>query len=121
MQLRTDNIGHFDNPTEKNIRKAVTYSGEGGQEGDIVKLMSNEDNFLSIWIGKRSVGHRMTLRTGPWKLDSAEKLSSEIVVDLMIRFLHNDSSALKNIQWTRPLDRVFLDNIMKLKNSTNTN
>ncbi len=36
MQLRTDNIGHFDNPTEKNIRKAVTYSGEGGQEGDIV-------------------------------------------------------------------------------------
>ncbi len=53
MQLRTDNIGHFDNPTEKNIRKAVTYSGEGGQEGDIVSawtetLFSDLYNWLHL-------------------------------------------------------------------------
>jgi hypothetical protein len=39
MQLRTDNIGHFDYPTEDNIKDAVVYSGEGGQKGDVVKLM----------------------------------------------------------------------------------
>ena len=79
MKLRTDTIGHFDNPTEDNIRDAVTYSGEGGHEGDIVKLMSDEESFLSIWVGKRSIGHRLTLKTGAWKLDSVEKQSSEIV------------------------------------------
>ena len=36
MELRTDTIGHFDSPTENNIRDAVVYSGEGGQEVDIV-------------------------------------------------------------------------------------
>ena len=118
MKLRTDTVGHFNNPTEDNIRDAVTYSGEGGQEGDIVKLMYDEENFLSIWVGKRSIGHRLTLRTGTWKLESAEKLSSEIVVDLMVRYLHNDLSTLKELQWTRPMDKIFLDNIMKLKNST---
>ena len=121
MKLRTDTIGHFDNPTKDNIRDAVTYSGEGAQEGDIVKLIFNEENFLSIWIGKRSIGHKLTLRTGAWKLESAEKLSSDIVVDLMDRYLPNDLSKLNKLQWTRPADKVFLDNIIKLKNSTPTN
>ena len=43
MKLRTDTIGHFDNPTEINIRDAVVYSGEGGHEGDLVKLMKNDE------------------------------------------------------------------------------
>lgn len=120
MKLRTDTIGHFDNPTEKNIRDAVIYSGEGGQEGDIVKLMSDEEHFLSIWVGLRSIGHRLTFRTGEWKLDSADKLSSEIVVDLMVKYLHDDLSILKELQWTRPIDKIFLDNIMALKNSKTT-
>jgi hypothetical protein len=120
MELRTDTIGHFDNPTENNIRDAVIYSGEGGQEGDIVKLMIDDEHFLSIWVGQRSIGHRLTLRSGGWKLDSAEKLSSETVVDLMIKYLHGDSSTLNELQWIRPIDRVFLDNIMKFKNSKTT-
>jgi len=115
MKLRTDNFGHFDNPTEKNIRDAVTNSGEG----ELVKLMSDNENFLSIWVGQHSVGHILTLRTGEWKLDSAKKLPSELVVDLMIKYLHDDLSTLKEIQWTRPIDKVLLDNIMKLKNLKN--
>lgn len=112
MKLRTDNFGHFDNPTEKNIRDAVANSGEG----DLVKLMSDNEHFLSIWAGQCSVGHILTLRTGEWKLDSAEKLPSKLVVDLMIRYLHDDLSRLKDIQWKRPIDKALLDNIMKLKN-----
>ncbi len=100
----------------ENIRDAVVYSGEGGHVGDIVKLISNDKNFLSIWVNKRSIGHRLTLRSGEWKLDSAEKLSSETVVDLMVRYLHSDLSTLKEIQWTRPIDKILLDKIMKLKN-----
>ena len=115
MKLRTDTIGHFDNPTVDNIRDAVSYSGEGAQECDLVKLMDDDEHFLSIWVGQRSTGHHLTLRSGTWKLDSVEKQSSEIVVDLMVRYLHNDLLKLNELEWTRPVDKVFLDNIMKLK------
>ena len=115
MKLRTDTIGHFENPTEDIIRDAVVYSGEGAREGDLVKLMTDEGNFLCIWIGQRSAGHKLIFRSGPWKLECAEKLSSEMVVDLMVRYLHEDLSTLKKIQWTRPFDQVFLDNINKLQ------
>ena len=114
MKLRTDTIGHFDNPTEDIIRDAVAYSGEGAREGDIVKLMTDEGHYLCIWIGQRSAGHRLIFRSGPCKLECTEKLSSEMVVDIMVRYLHEDLSTLKEIQWMRPFDQVFLDNINKL-------
>jgi len=113
MELRTDTIGHFANPTEDNICDAVAYSGEGAQEGDLVKLMTDEEHFLCIWIGQRSVGHILILKSGHWKLECTEKLSSEIVVDLMVKYLHEDLSTFNEIQWTRPFDKVFFDNINK--------
>ena len=120
MKLRTDTIGHFDSPTENNIRDAVIYPDEGGQEGDLVKLMIDDVNFISIWVGKRAIGHRLTLRSGTWKLESSEKLSSKMVAKLMVGYLNGDLSKLKELQWTRPIYKVFLDNIAKLINSTNT-
>ena len=121
MKLRTDTIGHFDSPTNVKIRDAVIYPDEGAQEGDIVKLMTDDENFISICVGKRSIGHRLTLRSGTWKLESSEKLSSEIVVNLMVSYLSGDLSGLTKIQWTRPIDKVLLDNIDKLINLTNAN
>jgi hypothetical protein len=115
MKLKTDTIGHFDNPTEDIICDAVVYSGEGAHEGDLVKLMTDEDNFLCIWVGQRSAGHRLILKTGHWKQECIEKLSSERVVDLMVRYLHEDFSEFNKIQWTRPFDRVFLDNLNKFQ------
>ena len=47
MKLRTDTIGHFDDPTKINIRDAVVYSGEGSHEGDLVKLMENDEYYIS--------------------------------------------------------------------------
>jgi len=84
-----------------------------------VKLMVDNEHFLSIWVGQRSTGLNLTLRSGAWKRDSVEKQSSEIVVDLMVRYLHNDLSKLNELEWTRPVDKVFLDNIMELKKSKN--
>ena len=120
MKLRTDTVGHFENPNEKNIRDAVVYSNEGGHEGDIVKLMIDDENFISIWVGKRSVGHCMTIRTGEWKLDSVEKFTSEEVVNLMLLYLNGDLSRLKNCQWKRPIDKVLLDNIERFRNITSS-
>lgn len=114
MKLRTDTIGHFDNPTEDNIRNAIAYSEEGAREGDLVKLMTDEDHFICVWIGQRSVGHSLLLKSGSWKLECTEKLSSEMVIGIMIRYLHNDFSTLKELQWKRPFDQIFLDNINKL-------
>ena len=116
MKLRTDAIGHFDIPTELNIHDAVTNS----KENDLVKLMSDEVHFLSVWIGQQSVGHRLILKSGPWKQECTEKLSSKIVINLMIEYLHDDLSSLKEHQWARPFDQIFLDNIMKLKNNVQT-
>jgi len=59
MKLRTDTIGHFENPTEDIIRAAVIYSGEGTQENDLVKLMIDEEHFVSIWIGQKLEGHTL--------------------------------------------------------------
>ena len=115
MKLRTDTIGHFENPTEDNICDAVIYAGEGAMESDLVKLMTDEEHFVCIWIGQRSAGHTLILRSGPWKSECTEKLSSEMVVDLMVKYLHGDLLEFNNIQWKRPLDQVFLDNIKKLK------
>ena len=115
MKLRTDTIGHFDNPTEDIIREAIAYSGEGAREGDIVKLMTDEGHFLCIWIGQRAVGHRLLFKSDPWKLECTKKLSSRIVADLMVEYLHEDLSTLKELKWTRPFDQDLLDNICKLQ------
>ena len=112
MKLRTDAIGHFDVPTEDNIRNALVCS----EEGDLIKLMTDDEHFLSIWFGQQSEGHILILRSGPWKLECTQKLSSEVVACLMFRYLVHDLSPLQELQWTRPFDKVFLDNITKLQN-----
>lgn len=96
--------------TEIIIRDALAYS----KENDSIKLMADDEHFLSIWFGKQSTGHVLILRSGPWKLECSEKLSSEVVADLMHRYLLNDLSLLKTLQWTRPFDMVFFDNIQNL-------
>src|SRR6266446_3818989 len=106
MKLRTDTIGHFDSPTEEDIRAAIAYAGEGARDGDLVKLMADEGHFLCIWIGQRPVGHRLILKSEPWKVECTQKLSSETVVDLMLSYLHEDQSLLKRLHWTRPFDQV---------------
>ena len=35
MILRTDTIGHFEKPTETNIREGISYPGENATENDI--------------------------------------------------------------------------------------
>jgi hypothetical protein len=115
MKLRTDTIGHFDNPTEDNIRDAIVYSGEGARESDLVKLMIDDEHFLCIWVGNRTDGHILIFRSGPWKLECNERLSSEIVAELMVGYVHNDLSALNELKWKRPFDQIFLDNINKLR------
>ena len=37
MILRTDTIGHFEQPTEQNIADAISYPNSMVQENDIVK------------------------------------------------------------------------------------
>ena len=57
MKLRTDAIGHFDIPTEANIRDALACS----KENDLIKLMTDDEHFLSIWFGKQSTDHILIL------------------------------------------------------------
>lgn len=116
MKLRSDTIGHFDSPNEKNIRDAVVYADEGGREGDIVKLMIDEENFISIWVGKRLEGHSLTLKSEAWKLESSERISSEIVEELMIDYLNGNLSKFRQLNWKRPIIKKLLDNIEKLIN-----
>ena len=85
------------------------------KESDLVKLMNDEEHFLCIWIGKRTTGHILILRSGPWKLECTERLSSEKVLYLMVGYLHDDLSALNELKWDRPFDQIFLDNINKSK------
>jgi hypothetical protein len=114
MILRTDTIGHFDNPTESIIRDAIIYSGEGAYNGDVVKLMKDEGNYISIWIGKRTTGHALTLRSEKWKLDCSEKLSTEKVIGLFCDYLRGNMNEIMKLKWKRPIDKELIDNLLKL-------
>ena len=39
--------------------------------------MNDEEHFLSIWVGQRPAGHKRTIRSGEWKLESSQHQSSE--------------------------------------------
>jgi len=38
----------------------------------------------------------------------------------MAGYLHDDLSMLKKLKWTRPIDKIFIDNIMKLEELATT-
>jgi hypothetical protein len=114
MILRTETIGHFENPDESLIRDSISYSGEGAQEGDLVKLMTDETSYISIWIGRRTIGHSLTLRSGSWKLDCSERLSTEDVIELFCDYMRGNTTSLAKLSWTRPIDRKLIDNLLNL-------
>lgn len=95
MKLRTDTIGHIDQPTEIDIRSAISYPGEKASERDIVKLMIDDSNYLCVWIGKKESGHALEIMNGTTKLACKEKFDSESAINLMIKYLHRD------LDWTK--------------------
>ena len=74
--------------------------------------MNDEEHFLSIWVGQRPAGHKRTIRSGEWKLESSQHQSSEGVVDLMIKYLRNDLSTLRKIEWEQSSSKISLDVIL---------
>ena len=77
MRLRTDTIGHIEQPTEIDIRSSISYPGEKASERDLVKLMIDDKNYLCVWIGKKEIGHTLEIMTGTTKLECKEKFDSE--------------------------------------------
>ena len=74
MILRTDTVGHFDNPTEEDIKKAISYPNGNFHENDIVKLMMNKKSYLAVWIGKKENGISKMVADGY----SIEKILKEL-------------------------------------------
>ena len=79
MILRTDTIGHFERPTEMNIRAAISYPGNNTRENDLVKLMVDDENYLCVWIGKKEAGHILELRCHSCKIVCQKRLNSYII------------------------------------------
>ena len=92
MILRTDTIGHFDDPKEKHIQSSISYPGENASENDLVKLMIDEENYLCVWIGKKETGHTLELRVKSAKITCKERFGSETAIRVMIKYLHGDIS-----------------------------
>jgi hypothetical protein len=117
MILRTDTIGHFNNPTESNIRAAISYPGENARENDLVKLMIDDDNYICIWIGKREIGHLLELRFRTNKVTCKKYLSSENAIQIMIKYLHGDISWFNELSWDKSISQKLLDNLQILAES----
>ena len=117
MILRTDTIGHFEKPTETNIREAISYPGENATENDIVKLMIDDENFLCVWIGKKDVGHLVELMSGSNKVACKERFSSEYAIQIMIKYLHEDTSWVDNFSWEKTLSQKLFENLQILTKS----
>ncbi|MFH0997617.1 MAG: hypothetical protein V1844_19290 [Pseudomonadota bacterium] len=109
MILRTDTIGHFEQPTEINFQSAISYPGENASVNDIVKLMIDDDNFLCIWIGKKEVGHTLELKSNSTKITCKEKLNSENAIQVMIRYLHGETAWFSEYLWEKSISEKFLE------------
>ena len=113
VKLRTDTIGHFEQPTEKNIRAAILYPDEGAVENDIVKLMIDDANFLCVWIGKRTLGHLIEWRSDGKKVTCKQRLDSETAILMMVQYFHGDFSWSNNYTWEKSKSEQFLEDLQK--------
>ena len=111
MILRTDTIGHFSDPTETDVRKAITHGDNGKCENYIVKLMIDDDHYLCVWIGNKGVRHRIVFKFGSTKVECSEKLKTEAAIELMNQYLIGDTTWFRNYQWDRPLGQDLFDNL----------
>jgi hypothetical protein len=111
MILRTDTIGHFERPTEMNIRAAISYPGENARENDLVKLMVDDENYLCLWIGKKEAGHILELRWHSNKIMCKKRLNSESAIQFMVKYLQGDISWLDELSWEKPISQKFLENL----------
>ena len=105
MRLRTDTIGHIEQPTEIDIRSSISYPGEKASERDLVKLMIDDKNYLCVWIGKKEIGHTLEIMTGTTKLECKEKFDSESAINLMIKFFHGDLDWTKRYSWEKSISQ----------------
>ncbi len=119
MILRTDTIGHFENPTELNIQSAISYIGENASKCDIVKLMVDDANFICIWIGDKKTGHTLELKFNSIKKTCKEKFDSENAIKIMIKYLHGDLSWINDYSWEKSISQKFLENITLLARQMN--
>ena len=118
MKLVSDTIGKKDNPTEKDIRNAIAYSG--GEEEfcseDIVRLQIDQDNYLVIWIGNKQTGHRLELiQKGNKAIECVSRFDSETAIHLMTSYLNGNIAWVKECQWKKPIILEFLDNLEHLR------
>jgi hypothetical protein len=111
MILRTDTIGHFENPTAANVDSAIAYAGEGVRENDLVKLMIDESNYLCVWIGNKASGHRLVLRYGSTTVDCIKRLDTTTAVEIMNNYLKGDITWYKNYRWDQPIVQKFIENL----------
>ncbi len=111
MILRTDTIGHTEQPTEIDIQSAISYPGEKASENDLVKLMINDTNYLCVWIGKKEIGHTLEIRTNAIKVTCKEKFDSESAIQLMIKYLNWDFNWFYKYSWKKSSSQQFLENV----------
>jgi hypothetical protein len=114
MILRTDTIGHFEKPTEANIREAISYPGENARENDLVKLMIDDENCLCVWIGRKESGHLLEFRCRSNKVACKTRLNSETAIQIMVKYLNGGMSWIDEFSWEKSISQKFLENLQIL-------
>jgi hypothetical protein len=118
MILRTDTIGHFENPTEINIKSAISHPGENASENDLVKLVIDAENYLCVWIGKEKKGHTLELRIKSVKATCKKRFDSENSIRLMIRYLGGDITWVNEYSWEKSASQRLMESIQLLRRNS---
>jgi hypothetical protein len=118
MILRTDTIGHFEDPTEINIKSAISYPGENASENDLVKLVIDAENYLCVWIGKEEEGHILELRIKSVKATCKKRFDSENAIQLMIRYLGGDITWVNEYSWEKSASQKLMESIQLLRRNS---
>ncbi len=115
MELRTDTIGSYKQPTEEDIKRAIEYPHDKTKGEDIVKLQIDERHYICFWIGSNPEGHRLIFKFGDEQLQCNERFPSDLAIEIMIKYLNRDTTWFKSYTWNQPIVKKFLEQIDTLK------
>lgn len=88
MILRTDTIGHIENPMENDIVRAFFPTKGNKRPNDIIKLQIDEGNYLCVWLGYSQNDNTLIYCKDYKQKRCSSKFECEQLIKLFIQYLN---------------------------------
>lgn len=99
--LRSDTVGHFQNPRPENIEQAFRPQGGKPNYHDIIKLLRTDGEYLAAKFFTAEGFCRIAHKHNDMLLDTVELLSIDEAVEIFKRYLLNDIDWTHDYHWEK--------------------